>query len=196
MKLNTSLVALGLALAGGAASAATVGTLYDPVTDAALPNNPVLGPTLYAAFEQDGPANATPTFDYVYNFQLNATSDLNVNGNTYTGPTVAASTAAFTLYTGTSTGESGTVGNLVAGPAFSFAGQAVQNTSYSNLTAGSYFFEVIDSLGAPLGTSYNVTIQAPSDTNPLPAIPEPTNVALMLGGLGLFGFMAKRRSRQ
>jgi hypothetical protein len=28
------------------------------------------------------------------------------------------------------------------------------------------------------------------------AVPEPANVALMLGGLGLFGFMAKRRSRQ
>jgi len=194
MKLNTSLVALGLALAGGAASAATVGTLYDPVTDAALPNNPVLGPTLYAAFEQDGPANATPTFDYVYNFQLDATSNLNVSGNTYTGPTVAASTADFTLYTGTSAGASGTAGSMV-GSAFSFAGQTIQDTVYTNLTAGSYFFEVIGSLGAPLGTSYNVTIQAPSDTGPL-AVPEPANVALMLGGLGLFGFMAKRRSRQ
>jgi hypothetical protein len=81
------------------------------------------------------------------------------------------------------------------GSAFSFAGQTIQDTVYTNLTAGSYFFEVIGSLGAPLGTSYNVTIQAPSDTGPL-AVPEPANVALMLGGLGLFGFMAKRRSRQ
>ena len=194
MKLNTTLVALALALAGGAASAATVGTLYDPVTDDPLANNPVLGPTLYAAFQSDGPANATATFDYVYNFQLNATSNLNVSGNTYTGPTVDASTADFTLYTGTSTGNSGSAGSLV-GSAFSFAGQTIQNTVYSNLAAGSYFFEVIGSLGAPLGTSYNVTIQAPSDTNPL-TVPEPANVALMLGGLGLFGFMAKRRSRQ
>jgi hypothetical protein len=196
MKLTTSLVALALVSAGGAASAATVGTLYDPVTDAALANNPVLGPTLYAAFEQDGPANATPTFDYVYNFQLNATSDLNVSGNTYTGATVAADAAAFTLYTGTSTGGPDIAANLVAGGPFSFAGQTIQHMTYSNLTAGNYFFEVTGSLGAPLGTSYNVTIQAPSDTGPLPAIPEPTNVALMLGGLGLFGFMAKRRSRQ
>jgi hypothetical protein len=195
MKLNTPLVALALALAGGAASAATVGTLYDPVTDTALPNNPELGPTLYSVFEQDGPANATPTFDYVYNFQLNATSDLNVSGNTYTGLTVAADAAVFTLYTGTTTGASGTAGNLVAGGPFSFAGQTIQSMTYSNLTAGSYFFEVIGSLGAPLGTSFNVNIQAPSDTVPL-AVPEPTNVALMLGGLGLFGFMAKRRSRQ
>jgi hypothetical protein len=195
MKLNTTLVALALALGGGAASAATVGTLYDPVTGAAQVNNPVLGPTLYAAFEQDGPANATPTFDYVYNFQLNATSDLDVSGNTYTGPTVVADTASFTLYSGTSTGDSGTAANL-KGSSFSFAGQTIQNTVYGGLTAGSYFLEVTGAIGAPLGTSYNVTIRAPSDTNPLPAVPEPANVALMLGGLGLFGFMAKRRSRQ
>lgn len=195
MKLTTPLVALALALAGGAASAATVGTLYDAATDAALANNPVLGPQLYAVFEQDGPANTTPTFDYVYNFQLDATSNFNVSGNTYSGPVVAASDADFTLYTGTSTGNSGSAGNMV-GNVFSFAGQTIQNTVFTNLTAGNYFFEITGAIGAPLGTSYNVTIQAPSDTNPLPAVPEPANMALLLAGLGLVGFMAKRRTRQ
>ena len=195
MKLTTPLVALALALAGGAASAATVGTLYDAATDTALANNPVLGPQLYAVFEQDGPAGTSPTFDYVYNFQLDATSDFNVSGNTYSGPVVAASDADFSLYTGTSTGNSGTAGNMV-GNAFSFAGQTIQNTVFTNLTAGNYFFEITGAIGAPLGTSYNVTIQAPSDTNPLPAVPEPANMALLLAGLGLVGFMAKRRTRQ
>ena len=195
MKLTTPLVALALALAGGAASAATVGTLYDAATDAALANNPVLGPQLYAVFEQDGPAGTTPTFDYVYNFQLDATSNFNVSGNTYSGPVVAASDADFTLYTGTSTGNSGSAGNMV-GNVFSFAGQTIQNTVFTNLTAGNYFFEITGAIGAPLGTSYNVTIQAPSDTNPLPAVPEPANMALLLAGLGLVGFMAKRRTRQ
>ena len=194
MKLTTPLVALALALAGGAASAATVGTLYDAATDAALANNPVLGPQLYAVFEQDGPAGTSPTFDYVYNFQLDATSNFNVSGNTYSGPVVAASDADFTLYTGTSTGDSGTAGSMV-GNVFSFAGQTIQDTVFTNLTAGNYFFEITGAIGAPLGTSYNVTIQAPSDTNPL-AVPEPANMALLLAGLGLVGFMAKRRSRQ
>ncbi len=193
MKLNTTLVALALALAGGAASAATVGTLYDAATDTALANNPEIGPQLYAVFEQDGPANTTPTFDYVYNFILDATSDLNVSGNTYTGPTVAADTANFTLYTGTSTGNSGDPSNAV-GSVFSFAGQAIQSTTFANLKTGDYFFEVTGSTSAPMGTAFNVSIQAPSATGPLPAVPEPTNMALLLAGLGLMGFLVKRRS--
>ena len=194
MKLNTTLVALALALAGGAASAATVGTLYDAATDEALVNNPVLGPQLYTAFEKDGPAGTTPTFDYVYNFQLDAVSDLNVSGNTYSGPVVAASDASFMLFMGTSAGDSGMAADMVSGT-FSFAGQAIQATTYSNLAAGNYFFEVMGTVATPIGTSYNVTIQAPSDTGPLPAVPEPTNVALLFAGLGLIGFMAKRRAR-
>lgn len=193
MKLNTTLVALALALAGGAASAATVGTLYDAATDTALANNPEIGPQLYAVFEKDGPASVTPTFDYVYNFILDATSPLEVNGNTYTGPTVAADTAVFTLYTGTSTGNSGDPTNAV-GSVFSFAGQVIQNTTFSNLTAGSYFFEVTGTTSAPQGAAFNLTIQAPSATGPLPAVPEPTNMALLLAGLGLMGFLVKRRS--
>ena len=194
MKLNTTLVALALALAGGAASAATVGTLYDAATDTALADNPVLGPQLYTAFEQDGPKNTTPTFDYVYNFQLDAVSDLNVSGNTYQGPVVGASTADFTLYTGTSTG--GVSDPATAkGSIFSFSGTAIQATTFSGLAAGSYFFEVSGTVATPIGTSFNVTIQAPSDTGPLPAVPEPANVALLLAGLGLMGFLVKRRAR-
>ncbi len=192
MKLNTTLVALALALAGGAASAATVGTLYDAATDTALANNPELGPQLYAVFEQDGPKNTTPTFDYVYNFILDAKSDLNVQGNTYTGPTVGAGSANFTLYTGTSTGNSGSSIDAV-GTVFSFAGQAIKSTTFANLTPGDYFFEVTGTTAAPLGTSFNVTIQAPSATGPQ-AVPEPTNMALLLAGLGLMGFMVRRRS--
>ena len=192
MKLNTTLVALALAMAGGAASAATIGTLYDP-SDVALPNNPVLGPIVYSAFEQDGPAGTTPTFDYVYNFQLNALGDLDVSGNTYSGPSVGAETATFDLYSGTSTGNSGAAADHI-GAAFSFAGQTIQNTVFSGLAAGSYFFEITGSIAKPIGTSYNVTVQAPSETPPL-AVPEPANMALLLAGVGLLGFMVKRRAR-
>jgi len=191
MKLNKTLVALALAAAGGAASAATVGVLYDAAGNP-IANGADLGPDLYTAVQSDTVPTYTPTFDYVYNFALDSTTDLNVSANTYLGPTVDGS-GAFNLYSGTSTGDSGTAGALM-GSTLSF-GSTIVSTTYSGLSAGSYFFEVTGSPATPIGTAFNVTIQAPSDTGPLPAVPEPTNVALLLAGLGLMGFLAKRRAR-
>ena len=192
MKLNTTLVALALAMAGGTASAATVGVLYDAVTGAPVANGADLGPALYTSVQADIQPDYTSTFDYVYNFALNADGDLNVSANTYLGPVVDGS-ASFSLYTGTSTGDSGTAGAMV-GSVFSF-GSAIASATYSNLSAGSYFFEVMGAPSTKIGTAFNVTIQAPSDTPPLPAVPEPANMALFLAGLGLMAFVAKRRAR-
>ena len=192
MKLKLTFVALALAMAGGAASAATVGTLYDAVTGDAIANGADLGPNLYTAVQADIQPTYTSSFDYVYNFMLDSVTDLNIAANTYLGPVVDG-TADFNLYTGTSTGDSGTAGAKV-GSTFSF-GSAITTTTFSNLSAGSYFFEVSGSPSTMIGTAFNVTLQAPSDTGPLPAVPEPTNMALLLAGLGLMGFMAKRRAR-
>jgi len=193
MKLNTIVIAAALALAGSAASAATVGTFYNAVTGAAV-TNPEIGPGLYSVFEADGPGvNLSPSFDYVYNFTLDATSSLIVNGNTYLGPTVSASSAIANLYMGTSTGMSGTVADKVPG-GFSFLGTAIQSTTYTNLGPGTYFLELSGTTASKTGAAFNVTFQAPSATGPLPAVPEPTNMALLLAGLGLMGFMVKRRS--
>jgi hypothetical protein len=192
MKLKTTLVALALAAAGGAASAATVGTLYDAVTGAAIADGADLGPNLYTAVQADIQPTYTSTFDYVYNFALDSVSDLNIAANTYLGPVVDG-TADFNLYMGTSTGNSGDAGSKV-GSTFSF-GNSITTTTFSNLAAGSYFFEVSGSPSTMIGTAFNVTLQAPSDTGPLPAVPEPANMALLLAGLGLMGFMAKRRAR-
>jgi len=192
MKLNTTLVALALALGGGAASAATVGTLYDAVTGAPLANDADLPPLLYTAVQTDTVPNYSASFDYVYNFKLDTTGNLDVSANTYEGPVVDGS-ASFAIYSGTSTGASGTPGTEV-GSLFSF-GSSIASTTF-NLNSGSYFFEVTGAPATAIGTAFNVTIQAPSETGPLPAIPEPTNMALLLAGLGLMGFMVKRRSQQ
>jgi hypothetical protein len=190
--MKTTLVALALAAVAGAASAATVGTLYDATTGAALANGADLGPGLYTAVQADIQPTYTSTFDYVYNFALDSTSDLNIAANTYLGPVVAGS-AEFNLYTGTSTGLSGTAAQQV-GSTFAF-GSTIATTTFSNLAAGSYFFEINGAPSTKIGTAFNVTLQAPSDTGPLPAIPEPTNMALLLAGIGLVSFMAKRRAR-
>jgi hypothetical protein len=70
MKLNTTLVALAIAMVGGSASAATVGTLYDAVTGAAVANGADLGPALYTSVQADIQPDYTAAFDYVYNFAL------------------------------------------------------------------------------------------------------------------------------
>jgi hypothetical protein len=179
-------------MAGSAASAATVGTLYDAVTGAPVANGADLGPALYTSVQADIQPDYTASFDYVYNFALDTTGPLNVSANTYLGPVVDGS-ASFSLYTGTSTGNSGTPATAV-GSVFSF-GSAIASTTYTNLAAGSYFFEVTGAPSTMIGTAFNVTVQAPSDTGPLPAVPEPANMALFLAGLGLMGFVAKRRAR-
>ncbi|MCK9685816.1 PEP-CTERM sorting domain-containing protein [Scleromatobacter humisilvae] len=191
MKLTTPLVALALALAGSAASAATIGVLYDAGGNP-IANGADLGPDLYSAVQADIQPTYTSSFDYVYNFMLDSTTDLNVSANTYLGPTVDGS-ASFSLYNGTSTGDSGTPGAL-AGTVFTFGGTIV-NTTFSGLPAGTYFFEIAGSPATMIGTAFNVTLQAPGDTGPLPAVPEPANMALLLAGLGLMGFLVKRRAR-
>lgn len=193
MKLQTTLIAVALAFAGSAASAATVGTLYDAVTGTAIANGAELGPNLYTAVQADIQPTYTPSFDYVYNFALAAPSNLDINANTYMGPVVDGG-ATFALYSGTSTGASGTPETMIQS-SFAF-GSTITSSTLMNVQSGAYFFEVMGMPSTMIGTAFNLTLQAPSETTPLPAVPEPANVALMLAGLGLFGFMAKRRARQ
>lgn len=190
--MKTTLVALALAAVAGASSAATVGTLYDAGTGAALADGADLGPGLYTAVQADIQPTYTSSFDYVYNFALDMNSDLNVAANTYLGPVVDGS-AEFNLYKGTSTGLSGTAAQQV-GSTFAF-GSTIATTTFSNLAAGSYFFEVDGAPSTQIGTAFNVTLQASGDTPPLPAVPEPANMALLLAGIGMMGLMAKRRVR-
>ncbi len=192
MKLKTTLVLVALAFAGSAASAATVGVLRDPVTGDAFDNNPVLGP--HGAEVHADYQTMNPTIDDVYNFQINGASDLLVTANEYEANGVQMNPANFTLYSGTSTGESGAAADQI-GSVFSFTGADIKTTVFAGLAVGSYFFEITGDATKPLGADYDVKIEAPGSTGPLPAVPEPTNMALLLAGLGLMGFMVKRRSR-
>ena len=190
MKLKTTLVLVALAFAGSAASAATVGVLRDPVTGAAFADNPVLGPHGAEVHADYQTLNAS--IDDVYNFQINGVSDLLVTANEYEANGVQMNPADFTLYKGTSTGGSGTD---QVGSVFSFTGATIKTTVFSGLAVGSYFFEITGAATKPLGADYDVKIEAPGSTGPLPAVPEPANMALLLAGLGVMGFMVKRRSQ-
>ena len=201
MKLNTILIAAALAFVGTAASATTVAatgptvsTFYDaagnPVTD------PEIGPGVYAIAENDGPGIVMSPFDYTYNFTLDNTSNLSVLGASFVGPTDSVDEATFSLYSGTSVTGVASTGSPLTG-SFSFAGNTIESGSYAGLIAGNYYIELTGSTSSTTGTRLNVTFQAPGAVGPggTPAIPEPTNMALMLAGLGLMGFMVKRRSQ-
>ena len=191
MKLNTTLVLIALAFAGGTASAATVGqftTLPDMTTSA----NPTVGPTGAAAH---GNFDAAGPIDVVYNFNIAGASDLWTYAKEFEALDVSMNPASFTLYTGTSDGTAATAGSQV-GSTFSFAGGDAITTTYSNLAAGNYYFEVTGAATGALGADYDLAIQANAPGTPLPSVPEPANMALLVAGLGLMGIMAKRRSRQ
>jgi len=190
MKLKTTLVLIALAFAGGAASAATVGQ-FTTLDNMVASDNPTIGPVGAAAH---GDFQLAQAVDVVYNFNLADASDLFTYAKEFESLDVQLLPANFTLYSGTSAGNSGTAAAMI-GTTFSFAGGNAVTTTYSNLAAGNYFFEVTGTATGVLGADYDLNINANTPGGPLPGVPEPANVALLLAGLGLMGFMAKRRAR-
>ena len=190
MKLNNTLVLIALAFAGSAASAATVGE-FTTLDNLVMSPNPTVGPVGAAVH---GNVQAASSVDETYNFNIADASDLFTYAKEFESLDVSLDPATFTLYSGTSTGNSGTAATMI-GSTFSFAGGTAVTTTYSNLAAGNYFFEVTGSATGVLGADYDLNINANTPGGPLPAVPEPANMALLLAGLGLMGFMAKRRAR-
>ncbi len=188
MKLNTTLVLIALAFAGSAASAATVGQ-FTTLDNMVASDNPTVGPVGAAAH---GNFQLSQPVDDVYNFNIADASDLFTYAKEFESLDVSLAPANFTLYSGTSTGDSGTSANMI-GTTFSFAGGDAVTTTYSNLAAGNYFFEVTGQATGVLGADYDLNINAniPGGTQ---AVPEPANMALFFAGLGLMGFMIKRRA--
>ena len=190
MKLNTTLVLIALAFAGSAASAATVGQ-FTTLDNMVASDNPTVGPVGAAAH---GNFQLSQPVDDVYNFNIAAASDLWTYAKEFESLDVSLNPANFALFTGTSDGTAATAGTQV-GSTFSFAGGDAVRTTYSNLAAGNYYFEITGTAAGILGADYDLSIQANTPGGPLPGVPEPANMALLLAGLGLMGFMVKRRAR-
>jgi hypothetical protein len=72
---------------------------------------------------------------------------------------------------------------------FDANGEAV--TSLTNLAAGTYFLSATGKLSGSLGGDFNVSF----NINPITPVPEADSYALMLAGLGLMGFVARRKTK-
>jgi len=72
---------------------------------------------------------------------------------------------------------------------FDANGEAV--TTLTNLAAGTYFLSATGKLSGRLGGDFNVSF----NINPITPVPEADSYALMLAGLGLMGFVARRKTK-
>ena len=176
VKLHSTLTLIALACAGATASAANVtdwGTL-GPIADVA-----------YVTYHE-----APGAIDDVYTFNIGASSDVDAYGEEFEARSVTMSNATFTLFSGTY----GSAGATMVDQPFAFNNTATE-TMFTSLASGSYYFEV-QGTSALAGSGYDFEAYADNSAPPASAVPEPANVALMLGGLGMMGFIARRRKQQ
>jgi hypothetical protein len=175
VKLKTALTLVALACVGASASAANVtdwGTL-GPVADVA-----------YVTYH-----DAAGPIDDVYTFDIAAASDVNAYGKEFEARSVTMPGATFTLFSGVY----GSSGVTQVGSPFSFSDTAAENL-YAGLASGNYYFEILGT-SALAGSAYDFEAFANNAAPPL-TVPEPANAALLVAGIGLMTFLARRRRQQ
>ena len=175
MKLKSCLTLIALACIGTGASAANV-------TDWG-----VLGPTADVAYVTYH--NDTGPIDDVYEFSIDATSDVDGYGEEFEARSVTMPDASFTLFSG----DYGDPGATQVGSPMTFNNTATEKV-YASLATGDYYFEILGS-SAKAGSAYDFEAFANESGGGASNAPEPANAALLLSGLALFGFMAKRRKQ-
>ena len=175
MKLKHTLALAALACIGTAASAATT-TDWGP-----------LGPDADIAYVTDHTGGSTT--DDVYSFSLTSTSDVDAYASEFESRSVSLSGATFELFSGTF----GAADATAVGSPFTFTNTPTE-TVYSALASGDYFFEITGTAG-PSGSAYDFEAFANESGPPASDVPEPASAALLLAGLGMMGFIGRRRRR-
>jgi hypothetical protein len=143
------------------------------------------------AFSNFTVSHSPGVFSDVFTFSLTNISDTIASTIALTvGSFSAISFSGFGLYNDPT--ATGTGGNLVASGVLS-SGNTEGNFSQSSIGTGSYYFQLDGNATGSLGGVYLFSANASaSPPAPLP-IPEPETYALMIAGLSLLGFIARRR---
>jgi hypothetical protein len=170
MKLKSLAAASALALAAFGAQAQTVVPWGNH--DAGE-----LGGTLFFGTGSNFP------FDFVYTFSLAAPHSLLAVGVTNDAPGVFDISGAQAQLYASNGNANYNDDTLVSG--FNFDSTAIVNL-FNSLAAGDYYYRVTGMVTGPQGGSYLLS-------SSLQPIPEPGTWALLAAGLGVIGFMAKRR---
>ena len=185
MTFKQSLVALALTGALGVAQAQTT-TALNPAGDLNqdLGANPT-SDNVYVVTHDNG------SFSDVFTFSLTQPSDSVSSAVSLEQPNLDGSGFDYFVEGGTFGLYSDADGDGMGGTLISqttFGGDST-SLSANGIAAGSYYWAVAGNASGDLGGIYNFT------TNTAP-VPEPETYALMLAGLGLLGFVGKRRMRQ
>ena len=133
----------------------------------------------------------TGSFSDTYTFTLSQESDTVTSAVALQQPSIGGGGFDYNIEGGTFGLYSDADGDGMGGTLISSTTFGSNNTSLTanSVAAGSYYWMVAGNANGDLGGIYNFT------TNTAP-VPEPETYALMLAGLGLLGFVGKRRMRQ
>jgi len=185
MKLNTKQTLLSIALTG-AISSAQANTIS--LTGGSFPYDLGANPTeenIYSVTH-----NVESFFD-VFTFNLTSASDTISSAVSLLFPGLGSSGSSYEINNGTLSLFSDPDGDGAAGVNNQIAtanfGDSTGVLAYNNAAAGSYYWAVA---GDAVGTNGGVYLYA---ANTAAVVPEPETYAMMLAGMGLIGFIGRRR---
>ena len=175
-KPRAILSAIALASAAFASSGVYAADLGGTTTDLVIMDNTAFFGNVLTGGNMGG------TFTDRYNFTTTMMGDLSADllsmtGNARNGLDITG----FSLFNST--------GQLLGGTMLSTGATDSWSLNYNDLAAGSYYLQVQGSLVSNAAGKYYANIA-------LAPVPEPETYAMMLAGLGMLGFAARRRKHK